>query len=172
MPGVCSPISSTRPGDAAGADQARARYIKAATRDPRLMEAAAALVDNQLPVAEAQLRAHLQAHPTDVAALRMLAEVAARLRRYADAQQLLERCLELAPSFDAARHNYATVLNRQGNAAAALLAGRTSAARRSRATPATATCRPRCSRISATTPNPSRCTKRCSRNFRASPRSG
>ena len=107
-------------GDAAGADQARAHYLKAATRDPRLMQAAAALVDNQLPVAEARLRAHLQAHPTDVAALRMLAEVAARLRRYADAQQLLERCLELAPSFDAARHNYATVLNRQGNAAAAL----------------------------------------------------
>ncbi len=107
-------------GDAAGADQARAHYMKAATRDPRLLQAAAALVDNQLPVAEAHLRAHLQAYPSDVAALRMLAEVAARLRRYTDAQQLLERCLELAPSFDAARHNYATVLNRQGNAAAAL----------------------------------------------------
>ncbi len=40
--------------------------------------------------------------------------------RYADAQALLERCLELAPSFDAARHNYAVVLNRQGKAAAAL----------------------------------------------------
>ena len=50
----------------------------------------------------------------------MLAEVAARLRRYADAQTLLERCLELAPSFDAARHNYATVLNRQGKATTAL----------------------------------------------------
>jgi predicted Zn-dependent protease len=107
-------------GDAAAADQARARYLKAATRDPHLMQAAAALVENQLPAAEARLRAHLQAHPTDVAALRMLAEGAARLRRYLDAQQLLERCLELAPSFDAARHNYATVLNRQGNAAAAL----------------------------------------------------
>ena len=59
-------------------------------------------------------------HPTDVAALRMLAEVAARLRRYGDAQTLLERCLELAPSFDPARHNYAVVLNRQGKAAAAL----------------------------------------------------
>ncbi len=108
-------------GDHSGADQARAHYIKAATRDPRLTQAAAALVENRLPVAEAQLRAHLQAHPTDVAALRMLAEVAARLRRYLDAQGLLERCLELAPSFDAARHNYATVLNRQGKAAAALL---------------------------------------------------
>jgi predicted Zn-dependent protease len=107
-------------GDVTGADQARAHYLKAATQDPRLMQAAAALLENQLPSAEAHLRTHLQAHPTDVAALRMLAEVAARLLRYPDAQRMLERCLELAPSFDAARHNYATVLNRQGHAAAAL----------------------------------------------------
>jgi predicted Zn-dependent protease len=107
-------------GDGDGADRARARYIKAATHDPRLMEAAAALVENNLPAAEAQLRSHLRVYPTDVAALRMLAEVAGRLRRYADAQVLLERCLELSPSFDAARHNYAIVLNRQAKASEAL----------------------------------------------------
>lgn len=107
-------------GDAEAADRAYARYIKAATRDPRLMGAAAALCDNRIPEAEALLRAHLAQHPNDVAALRMLAEVAARLLRYSDAQRLLERCLELAPSFDAARHNYATVLNRQGRSAEAL----------------------------------------------------
>ena len=107
-------------GDPAAADQARARYLGAATKDPRLMDAAAALVANDLPNAEARLRTHLLAHPTDIAALRMLAEVAARLRRYSDAQALLERCLELAPSFEGARHNYAVVLNRQGKAAAAL----------------------------------------------------
>jgi predicted Zn-dependent protease len=107
-------------GDSGGADHARARYLGAATKDPRLMEAAALLVENELPHAEARLRAHLARYPTDVAALRMLAEVAARLRRYADAQTLLERCLELSPSFDAARHNYAVVLNRQGKAAGAV----------------------------------------------------
>ncbi len=107
-------------GDAEGADQARAHYIKAATKDPRLMEAAAALVDNNLPLAEARLRTHLAAYPKDVAALRMLAEVAGRLRRYADAEALLEECLRLAPSFDAARHNYAVVLNRAAKPAAAL----------------------------------------------------
>ncbi len=107
-------------GDAGGADQARAHYIKAATKDPRLLEAATALVENNLPLAEARLRTHLAAHPTDVAALRMLAEVAGRLREYADAQVLLERCLDLAPSFDAARYNYAVVLNRQAKPAAAL----------------------------------------------------
>jgi predicted Zn-dependent protease len=107
-------------GDCDAADAARARYIKAATGDPRLMKAAAALVANELPVADTLLRSHLAVHPTDVAALRMLAEVAARLRRYVDAEDLLERCLELAPSFDAARHNYAVVLNRQAKPAAAL----------------------------------------------------
>ena len=106
--------------DAAGADEARARYIKAAAHDPRLREAAAALAENNLPLADARLRAHLGAHPTDVTALRMLAEVAGRLRRYADAEELLERCLKLAPSFDAARHNYAVVLNRQMKPAEAL----------------------------------------------------
>jgi predicted Zn-dependent protease len=107
-------------GDTEGADAAYARHIKAATKDSRLLAAAAALVENRIPHAEALLRAHLERHPTDVAALRMLAEVGARLRRYADAERLLERCLALAPSFDAARQNYATVLNRQGKAAAAL----------------------------------------------------
>jgi predicted Zn-dependent protease len=107
-------------GDARGADEARARFIATANKDPRLIDAAAALVKNDLPRAEARLRAHLNGYPTDVAALRMLAEVAGRLRRYPEAQRLLERCLELAPSFDAARHNYALVLNRQGKADEAL----------------------------------------------------
>ena len=158
-------------GDAVGADGARAAHIKAATTDPRLMEAAAALVANDLPVAEALLRTHLKAYPTDVAALRMLAEVAARLRRYPDAQTLLERCLELAPSFDAARHNYAVVLNREGKAAAALPQIERYWAK-SRAIPAIAISRPRYSRMSATTASRSRSTKRCSRTFRCSPRFG
>ena len=107
-------------GDAAGADQARARFLETANRDPRLMDAAAALVSADLPRAEERLRKHLEGHPTDVAALRMLAEAVARQRRYPEAEQLLARSLELAPSFDAARHNYALVLNRQGKAERAL----------------------------------------------------
>jgi len=107
-------------GDAEGADRARARHLECATQDPRLIGAAKALIANDLPVADAQLRKHLEAYPKDVAALRMLAEVAGRLRRYADSQELLEKCLRLAPGFDAARHNYAVVLNRQGKAGMAL----------------------------------------------------
>jgi tetratricopeptide (TPR) repeat protein len=107
-------------GDAAGADAAYARHIKASTRDPRLLIAASALIDGRIAEAEHLLRAHLKEHATDVVALRMLAEVAARLGRNASAEILLERCLELAPSFAPARHQYAIVLQRQNKAAAAL----------------------------------------------------
>jgi predicted Zn-dependent protease len=108
-------------GDREAADAAYAHFLEVAARDPRLQAAATALVANQVPQADALLRTHLEHFPADIAALRMLAEVAARLRRYAEAQTLLERCLRLAPGFDAARHNYATVLNRQGKAAEALV---------------------------------------------------
>jgi tetratricopeptide (TPR) repeat protein len=107
-------------GDLAGADAAYARHIKASTRDPKLLSAASALVEGRIAQAEALLRAHLKQYPTDVAAIRMLAEVAARLGRNTDAEVLLERCLELAPSFHPARHQYAIVLQRQNKAAAAL----------------------------------------------------
>ena len=107
-------------GDPAGADAAYANHVRASTRDPRLLAPAAALAEGRIPAAESLLRAHLDSHPTDVAALRMLAEASARLGRYSDAEQLLVRCLELAPSFTAARHNYAIVLQRLGRSADAL----------------------------------------------------
>jgi tetratricopeptide (TPR) repeat protein len=107
-------------GDLSGAGRARMRYVAAAAHDPRLRAAAAALAANDLPLAERRLRVHLAAYPTDVAALRMLAEVAGRLRKYAQAEELLESCLALAPEFDAARQNYAGVLNRQAKPEAAL----------------------------------------------------
>jgi tetratricopeptide (TPR) repeat protein len=107
-------------GDAAGADEAYAKHLRFSIRDPRLLEAGAALVDNRIAVAENLLRTHLKQYPTDIAAIRMLAEVAARLGRHGDAEALLTRCLELAPSFTAARHNLASILHRQGKASQAL----------------------------------------------------
>jgi len=107
-------------GESAAADAAYALHIKASTRDPRLLAPAAALCDGRVAVAEQLLREHLKQFPTDVAAIRMLAEVAGRLRRNADAEHLLKRCLELAPGFSAARQNYALILHRQNKAEAAL----------------------------------------------------
>jgi len=84
------------------------------------MRAAIALCEGKLAISEHLLRQHLRAKPTDVAAIRMLAEVGARLGRFEDAEKLLRRCLELAPSFHAARHNYAIVLHRESKSAEAL----------------------------------------------------
>ncbi len=102
------------------ADAAYAESIRHSNRDPHLLFAATALCENRIPDAEGTLREFLKRHPTDVAAIRMLAEVAARIGRYSDAENLLSRCLELAPGFAAARHNYATVLHRQHKSEAAL----------------------------------------------------
>jgi tetratricopeptide (TPR) repeat protein len=110
----------TARGEREGADAAYAQHLKSSTQDPRLMSAAAALCENDIPQAESRLRQHLKLYPTDVAAIRMLAEVAGRLGRYEDAETLLTRALELAPSFSAARHNYALVLQRQNRYAEAL----------------------------------------------------
>lgn len=88
--------------------------------DPELMAAAAALADGRIAVAERLLRPRLKARPTDVAAMRMLAELAGRLGRYADAENLLRRALDLAPSFREARFNLATILHRRSRSTAAL----------------------------------------------------
>lgn len=99
-------------GDRAGAEYAYLNHVHYAVHDAVLMTAAADLHASRIPEAESRLRHHLKQAPTDVAAIRMLAEVAMRLDRGEDAERLLERCLELAPGFHEARHNYAIVLNR------------------------------------------------------------
>jgi tetratricopeptide (TPR) repeat protein len=122
LPGAWRELGDQRllAGDAKGADEAYAQHILASARDPHLLEAARALCDNKLAIAERLLRDFLKRHPTDVAAIRMLAETGSRLGRYEDAETLLARCLELAPGFGMARQNYATVLYRQNKAAEAI----------------------------------------------------
>ena len=91
------------------------------TRHPdRLLEAGAALADNRLDVAERLLRDHLKDDPFEVRAIRMMAELAARLGRMKDAETLLRRALEIDPGFTAARANLALILNRTGRYAEAL----------------------------------------------------
>jgi predicted Zn-dependent protease len=102
-----------RTGEDEEAERAELDAITASVRNPGLMRAASALVDNDLAVAESILRPHLKARPTDVAAIRMMAEIAGRLGRLADAEALLRRALELAPGFMPARANLATALYRQ-----------------------------------------------------------
>ncbi|MEW5834272.1 MAG: sulfotransferase [Pseudomonadota bacterium] len=99
-------------GDPDAAAEAYLGHVRHAATDPRLMAAGAALTDNRIPEAEGLLRQHLREAPTDVVAIRMFAELAARVGRTDEARLLLERCLELAPGFHAARQNYALLLHR------------------------------------------------------------
>ena len=98
--------------DETKAQQAYANHVLYSASDPELLSAASALAENRIPEAEHSLKSYLKQYPTDVAAIRMLAEVAARLGRDIDAENLLSRCLELAPNFHFARQNYALILNR------------------------------------------------------------
>jgi tetratricopeptide (TPR) repeat protein len=108
-------------GDSEGADAAYSRHIQCSTRHPLLQQAAIAMLRKDIATAERLLKAHLKQAPTDVPAIRMLAEVAARCGRSDDAINLLERCLELAPGFSAARYNHAQLLYRRNDSAAALV---------------------------------------------------
>jgi tetratricopeptide (TPR) repeat protein len=81
---------------------------------PSLIEAAMALNENRLDVAERILKPHLKEDPFDAAAIRMLAELAARIGRIRDAESLLRRAVELAPGWTAAKANLAILVSRMG----------------------------------------------------------
>lgn len=107
-------------GRDAEATLAEGEAIRASAYDPALIAIAQALISGDLPRAEGGLRQRLREQPTDVAAIRMMAELAGRIGRYRDAEALLRRALELAPGFVAARANLAIVLYRQNRFADAL----------------------------------------------------
>jgi predicted Zn-dependent protease len=108
-------------GDSDGGDEAYAHHIRSSVGDPQLQQAASAMIANDIPKAESLLKAQLKKVPTDVPAIRMLAEVAVRCGNNDDAEKLLARCLELAPGFTAARYNYATLLHRLNKSSQALV---------------------------------------------------
>jgi len=62
-------------GELAAADRAYLKHVATAQKNPVLMHAGKALVENDLSAVERLLKPFLREHPTDVAAIRMLAEV-------------------------------------------------------------------------------------------------
>ena len=79
-----------------------------------------AMNENRLHEAEPLLRGLLKENPFDVRAIRLFAELAGRIGRYQDAENLLRRAIELAPDFTPARANLALVLYRTNRTAEAL----------------------------------------------------
>ncbi|MEO5628779.1 MAG: sulfotransferase [Thermomonas sp.] len=108
-------------GGDARATNAFLMHARTGMHDPHLMAAADALSKGRLPEAETLLRERLRDFPDDVAAMRMLAELAARVGRNEQALTLLERCLQLAPGFRMARHHYALLLDRNNRHEQALV---------------------------------------------------
>ena len=83
-----------REGDVAGADTAYAEFARTSVTDPALRRAADALFEDRPAAAEDLLRAHLGERPTDVAAMRLMAEAYERAgpsRRRRDAARARAR---------------------------------------------------------------------------------
>jgi len=76
----------------------------------RLKSAVELIAGGQLARAEPVLRQYVHEHPNDVNGIRLLGELGMSLGALKDAEQLLSRCVELAPDYDAARFAYANVL--------------------------------------------------------------
>lgn len=107
-------------GDKQGSREAFERHFELSTRHPELVEAVNLLHHRKFGKAERIVRDLLKKYPTDVSAIRILADIGFDLGRMEDAGNLLERCLELAPDFHAARHSYARILIRQQKPEAAI----------------------------------------------------
>lgn len=97
-------------GDERGRRNAYQQHISLSAGSLELIKAADALFEGKLSTAEELCRRFLRNEPNNVAAMRMLADVAVQLDRLDDAEDLLTLCLELAPEFHLARNDYANLL--------------------------------------------------------------
>jgi len=107
-------------GDEEGSRQAFQRHFELSTPHPELVEATRLLRDGKQGKAERIVRDLLKKYPTDVSAIKVLADIGVKMGQLKDASHLLERCLELAPNYHAARHAWAIVLMRQQKPEAAI----------------------------------------------------
>jgi predicted Zn-dependent protease len=107
-------------GDEASATEATNQYLLATSNEPELISAVKNFRAGRIGQAEALCRRYLAVDPTNVTAIRLLADIGFKVGAFDDAENLLARCLELAPDFSMARLNYANVLSRREKLAEAL----------------------------------------------------
>jgi len=106
--------------DDASAAEASIQFLLATSQEPMLVRAVQLVKAGKIGPAERLARDFLKEHPTDVIAIRLLADIGTRVGVLDEAQKLLERCLGLDPGFDLARLNYANVLKKRENLELAL----------------------------------------------------
>ena len=99
-------------GHASAADAAYERHVEAAKNDPLLLRAVNALENSRADITEAAARERLKFHPTDVVAMRLLADVCSHTGREEEARRLLADCVARAPGYLAAQFEYAQLLGR------------------------------------------------------------
>lgn len=99
--------------DQQSAAEASIQFLLASSENPDLIQAVQLVRAGKIAQAETICRKFLQENPTNVTAIRLLADIAIKIGVLDDAEKLLVRCLELAPSFDLARLNYADVLSKR-----------------------------------------------------------
>jgi predicted Zn-dependent protease len=78
-----------------------------------IIRAGSMFSDGELTAAESIVRAYLHQHGHHVEALRLLARIGIQRGVLDDAERLLESVLKLAPDYEAARADYAGVLNKR-----------------------------------------------------------
>ncbi len=100
--------------------KATRKLIDILDKNPALIKAKELFESGRLPLAETAAKDIIKTNPLDVAAMRLLAEIAIKINRLEDAKKLLLHCLTLAPHYRHAHHNYAIVLYRKHDLEAAL----------------------------------------------------
>lgn len=99
-------------GETEAAEAAFHQQMAVSARHPGLVKAVEYAADGKLGMAEGICRDYLYRYPTDVDAIRLLADIGLQLGIVDDAEKLLHRCLELAPDYHLARNNYANALGK------------------------------------------------------------
>lgn len=112
VPGAWKALGDARAanGDEEGSQEAYQNQLLRIAGHGELVEAAKLLFAGKLAKAESICREFLYRYPTNVSAIRLLADIGIKLGRLDDAEALLRRCLELAPDFHLARYNFANLL--------------------------------------------------------------
>ena len=108
-------------GEHKAAAEAQSRQAPGFVGDALLHDGAKALFAGDLARADQILKDRFGLHPTDVTAVRLLADVAVRMGHYRAAEGLLHPLLDRAPHFMPARYAYAVILLIRSEPQAALV---------------------------------------------------
>jgi tetratricopeptide (TPR) repeat protein len=97
-------------GQTANAEMAAGHVKKLSELPPEIVTATSMFCDGEIFPAERIVRDYLLKHGDHIEAMRLLAKIGVKLDVLDDAELLLEGVLQLAPDYNAARHDYALVL--------------------------------------------------------------